>query len=248
MNDSCREVLSWLRGGDITPDPEMESRFIDTLASLVHVRIREMEKDGNAAEIERRRRSRTACASIVLPSISSITGLDTVGVSSPTPDMSVVPEAEALIEYVCLDIDSVALARTLIHFGALEGHVMNMSQIQSVLYVVYGTWLASRHERITSEHPHMWEYGPVFPRVYNRLRKDNAPGKDEYDCLKDEHNELWQFLGSCFRRFAWTKGCVLVAPHVAASSPWGMTRKSNPDKWGAVIEDRLIDEWFRRHS
>ena len=104
--------------------------------------------------------------------------------------------------------------------------------------------LAQKGERLTAEHPQMWQYGPVFPRAYNRLRKEADDGSQEYDSLRNEHPDIFQYLTNCFRRYAWTKACILVAPHVADGSPWADTRKSNPDSWGVRIEDDLIREWF----
>ena len=90
----------------------------------------------------------------------------------------------------------------------------------------------------------MWQYGPVFPRAYNRLRKDAADGTDEYYSLKTGHPNIFRYLENCFRRYAWTKACILTAPHLSEGSPWNDTRRSNPDRWGVRIEDELIREWF----
>ena len=141
-------------------------------------------------------------------------------------------------------MDSVILAKSLRHMAVIEGIDLTQSQIQTILYIAYGVRLATKNERLTSEHPQMWQYGPVFPRAYNRLRKEADDGSQEYDSLRNEHPDIFQYLTNCFRRYAWTKACILVAPHVADGSPWADTRKSNPDSWGVRIEDDLIREWF----
>ena len=39
-------------------------------------------------------------------------------------------------------------------------------------------------QRLTAEHPQMWQYGPVFPRAYNRLRKEADDGSPWADTRK----------------------------------------------------------------
>ena len=80
--------------------------------------------------------------------------------------------------------------------------------------------------------------------AYNRLRKDSTDGTDEYYSLKTDHPNIFKYLENCFRRYAWTKACILTSPHLSEGSPWSDTRRSNPDRWGVRIEDELIREWF----
>jgi uncharacterized phage-associated protein len=128
--------------------------------------------------------------------------------------------------------------------AVIEGIELTQSHIQTILYIAYGVRLATKNERLTLEHPQMWQYGPVFPRAYNRLRKDAADGTDEYYSLKTGHPNIFKYLENCFRRYAWTKACILSTPHLSEGTPWSETRKSNPDRWGVRIEDNLIREWF----
>lgn len=142
------------------------------------------------------------------------------------------------------EFDSVVLAKVLKYMAVLEEKELSQSQIQCILYIAYGVRLAQRDVRLMAEHPRMWRYGPVFPRVYKALQKDTDDGFCEYDAIRREHPAIFRYMTNCFRRFAWTKACILVSPHIADGSPWADTRKSNPDSWGARIEDSLIREWF----
>ena len=141
------------------------------------------------------------------------------------------------------DAISVA-AKPLRHMAVIEGIALTQSQIQTILYIAYGVRLATKNERLAMEHPQMWQYGPVFPRAYNKLRKDASDGTDEYYSLKVDYPSIFKYLENCFRRYAWTKACILTAPHLSEGTPWSQTRKSNPDRWGVRIEDELTREWF----
>ena len=253
--DTYRQVMAWLRGGDTTPDPEMENSFLDIMTAAVAERLianrQEYERMARAAErAERRAHRPSGCLSIkaMLDEVRRETSEKTESVLADGEDL---PEAEPMLqstiqkeEVSSCELDSVILAKSLRHMAVIEGIDLTQSQIQTILYIAYGVRLATKNERLTSEHPQMWQYGPVFPRAYNRLRKDSTDGTDEYYSLKIDHPNIFKYLENCFRRYAWTKACILTSPHLSEGSPWSDTRKSNPDRWGVRIEDELIREWF----
>ena len=253
--DTYRQVMAWLRGGDATPDPEMENSFLDIMTAAVAERLianrQEYERMARAAErAERRAHRPSRCLSIkaMLDEVRRETSEKTESVLADGEDL---PEAEPMLqstiqkeEVSSCELDSVILAKSLRHMAVIEGIDLTQSQIQTILYIAYGVRLATKNERLTSEHPQMWQYGPVFPRAYNRLRKDSTDGTDEYYSLKTDHPNIFKYLENCFRRYAWTKACILSTPHLSEGTPWYQTRKSNPDRWGVRIEDELIREWF----
>ena len=253
--DTYRQVMAWLRGGDATPDPEMENSFLDIMTAAVAERLianrQEYERMARAAErAERRAHRPSGCLSIkaMLDEVRRETSEKTESVLADGEDL---PEAEPMLQSTIqkedvssCELDSVILAKSLRHMAVLEGIDLTQSQIQTILYIAYGVRLATKNERLTSEHPQMWQYGPVFPRAYNRLRKDSTDGTDEYYSLKTDHPNIFKYLENCFRRYAWTKACILSTPHLSEGTPWYQTRKSNPDRWGVRIEDELIREWF----
>lgn len=255
-----RQVFAWLRGGDATPDPQMENSFLDLITTAVAQRLianrSEYERMARAIERADRRASRPSrCLSIkaMLDEVRSETHThietsldvaDDLPEAEPVNDISMSLPVAATEEVSSTELDSVILAKALKHMALIEEKELTQSQIQCILYIAYGVRLAQKGERLTAEHPQMWQYGPVFPRAYNRLRKDTDDGFEEYDSLRNEHPGIFKYLTNCFRRYAWTKACILVSPHIADGSPWAETRKSNPDGWGARIEDDLIREWF----
>ena len=253
--DTYRQVMAWLRGGDATPDPEMENSFLDIMTAAVAERLianrQEYERMARAAErAERRAHRPSGCLSIkaMLDEVRRETSEKTESVLADGEDL---PEAEPMLqstiqkeEVSSCELDSVILAKSLRHMAVIEGIDLTQSQIQTILYIAYGVRLATKNERLTLEHPQMWQYGPVFPRAYNRLRKDSTDGTDEYYSLKTDHPNIFKYLENCFRRYAWTKACILTSPHLSEGSPWSDTRRSNPDRWGVRIEDELIREWF----
>lgn len=247
-----REMFAWLRGGDTTSDPDMEDRFIETIAVLVREKIDD-KKEQTPVQRPRHPLYQDRPHPLSLKAImQEVTGdpnyeLPRIDISKPeTAVVETIDKSHTEVQEKPSGIDSVVIARTIINMAAIQGHSINMTQLQAMLYITYGVHLAQKGERLTEEHPQMWEYGPVFPRAYNKVRKEKTDGKTESENLKAEHPEIWQFLSDSFSRYAWTTGSVLVAPHIASGSPWAKTRQKNPDKWGVVIDDALISEWFKK--
>jgi uncharacterized phage-associated protein len=55
----------------------------------------------------------------------------------------------------------------------------NATKAQKLMYCCYGTVLAAFGDKLTEEAPQAWQYGPVFPRTFNGLRKNRIkPGED----------------------------------------------------------------------
>lgn len=61
---------------------------------------------------------------------------------------------------------------------------INMTKMQKLLYIVYGSYLAVYNKRLTNEHPQAWPFGPVFPTTRNKLLH-----KDFYEISQADINE-----------------------------------------------------------
>jgi uncharacterized phage-associated protein len=163
---------------------------------------------------------------------------------SQTDDIGDLPEGHADAPVQTPKYDSLTFAKALVHMAQMEGWGLNMSQIQAILYIAYGVWMTGHDDRLFEEHPQAWQYGPVFPRVYSKLKKGMTDSQVQYLKLKEESPERLSFLERCFRRYARTSACDLAAPHKSKGTPWSQTRKENPESQTARIPDSLVREWF----
>ena len=244
------EVFAWLRGGDSTPDPEMENRFLDIIAERVMVKMGVKLSDEEAArraEAERRRqrRSRMTESPISIKTIMKQIREEEAQAQPALPSEESLPwENEAKPAATPESLDSVLVAKALQWMASTHEVSLNISQIQTILYNAYGVYLATKGERLLSEHPQVWQYGPVFPRAYKHLKKNAGNGQVEHDMLRNDSPDRYEFIRRCFMRFAWTSAGSLNAPHIAQDSPWKKTKDSNSDKLGVRIEDELIRQWF----
>ena len=229
----------------------MDDRLIDLIAERVMVKmgvkVSEEEKSRREeAERRRLRRSRMPESPISIKAIMKrIHEEDASLPSVPASDEEDPPwENEAKESVVKVGLDSVLVAKALQWMACTHEVSLNGSQIQTILYNAYGVWLATKGERLFEEHPQVWQYGPVFPRAYKHLKKNVGDGKVEFDMLRNEYPDRFEFIRRCFQRFAWTSAGVLCAPHTADDSPWKKTKEENSDKLGVRIEDELIRQWF----
>ena len=256
--DTFRQVMAWLRGGDATPDTQMEDRFRQMIGEIViHCIVNNREeiiKIYNAAD-RRARRERMPASPISIRSIMAQCGMEydpnliktgrkPADLPSQNDGIGNLPEGNTDEPVQTVRYDSLTFAKALVHMAQMEGKGLNMSQIQAMLYIAYGVWLAQKNDRLFEEHPQAWQYGPVFPRVYSKLNKGLTDSQEQYLKLKDDSPERFAFLERCFRRYAWTRASDLAAPHKSKGTPWSQTRKENPDKQAVRIDDSLVAEWF----
>ena len=257
--NDIREVMAWLHGGELTPNPEMEERFLDAIADRVMVRmgVKVSEEETARQQVATRRRERRRQG---FPHPISIKTLMAQIQQEEAQNVDVVPSVPLVVESIIRDnvsedlpwekegesheLDSVVVAKALQWMASMHDIHLNGSQIQSILYNAYGVWLATKGERLLSEHPQVWQYGPVFPRAYKHLKKNVGTGEVEYDMLQADHPSEFVFVTKCFQRFALTSASALSCPHTASGSPWKVTKDNGKDKLGVRIDDRLISDWF----
>lgn len=257
--NDIREVIAWLHGGDLTPNPEMEERFLDAIADRVMIRmgVKVSEEETARQQEATRRRERRRQG---FPHPLSIKTLMAQIEQEEAHNVDVTPSVPLVVESTIRDnvsedlpwekegesheLDSVVVAKALQWMASMHDIHLNGSQIQSILYNAYGVWLATKGERFLSEHPQVWQYGPVFPRAYKHLKKNVGTGEVEYDMLQADHPSEFVFITKCFHRFAWTSASALSCPHTASGSPWKVTKDNGKDKLGVRIDDRLISDWF----
>ena len=237
------ELFAWLRGGDMSSDPEMEEKFIEMIADAV------------IAKTGIRRRARLNTSPLSIKALLQRAGMEDVAVpqiaeSTPVPpkvaEVHVSSGKEKEETAPGWEIDSVMVAKTLSYMAYLEGWKLSMSYIQIIMYIAYGVWLARKHQRLFDEHPQVWQFGPVFPRVYNKFKRGFDDSSEVYAMMQRDYPRQFCFLTNCYKRFGLEQTARLKAVHTADGTPWMSTKKMNPDKLGVRIDDDLIEQWFEK--
>lgn len=174
--------------------------------------------------------------SLYPPTLSSIAGEETA---------RLVSEAAEKEKQTAAEIDSAVLINAIAHVCRSCGQACTQSRAQIILFCIYGACLAGGKGRLPIEHPQAWRYGPVFPRAYKKSRIDDARQcSGDYSDLCHERPELTRLLYRKSVSMMCTPMSELTAVHKGPDSPYGITVRENPEKWGTQIADKLIGEFF----
>ena len=146
MTDEQREVMAWLRGGDMTPNETMEERFIEMVSSLVLQKLglmTENQQQDERALLRQRRRDRmgesvrSLSIKRIMQDISAnrqpqpaVRPLET---STPPAGNAQGTSDDGSEAMECSGLDSVDLARALVHMGERERLHLNKSLVQAIL-------------------------------------------------------------------------------------------------------------------
>ena len=143
--------------------------------------------------------------------------------------------------------DSVEVAKYIAAYWNGAGSDINMTKLQKLLYIAYGSWLAVIGNRLCNEQPQAWPYGPVFPTTRNKLSKVDLNKISVVDKeLKNISNDIIfnNLLKIMFKSFGKWSASKLTEWSHKDDSPWYFTTQSPDFKWGRAIEDAIIQDYF----
>ena len=119
-------------------------------------------------------------------------------------------------------------------YGAEAGGISHM-KLQKLVYCCHGWWLAYMPTSLLSESPQVWQYGPVFPSLYNELKiygttpiiepVKPSPFDQTAPVVPTTHNESTQLIDWVWKRYG----------HLSALALSDMTHKEGT-AWRSVAE------------
>lgn len=143
--------------------------------------------------------------------------------------------------------NSVTVASYIVAMANERGLGINMTKLQKLLYIAYGTYLALNNRRLTNEHPQAWPYGPVFPTTRNRLLKKDLSkiriSNQDLDVIKDD-KEMIFLINLVLNSFGDKTATTLTVWSHQSGSPWDRVSSQEGFSWGEIIPDEYIQEYF----
>ena len=126
---------------------------------------------------------------------------------------------------------------------------MNITKLQKLTYIMYGTYLAATGERLIGEHPQAWPYGPVFPTTRKYLLKHNP-----YEMFMSDEDlneisgdvDVALLMEKVFTAFGSWSATQLSDWSHKEGSPWEAAVSTPGFKWGDRIDDDSIRAYFGR--
>lgn len=143
-----------------------------------------------------------------------------------------------------LGLDSVKVANAIRYSANKIGRKINMTQINKLLYIAYGILLVERKERLTSESPSAWPYGPVFPRVHKHVKLYDDITDTAYKEIKAKKPEITEVIDNVVRTFSHHSAEHLSAWSHKKNSPWYIAVMESKGKWNTKIKDENIYNYF----
>lgn len=122
------------------------------------------------------------------------------------------------------------------------GFPWNNTKIQKLLYCCYGCFLAANGERLCDEYPRAWQFGPVFPRVFNHIHKKKSFPQDcPLSCAPEEQKA---FLREVIKVFGRYNAVPLSNWTHKKGSPWDTVVNRMGEGLGGFIPDDIIRKYF----
>lgn len=147
----------------------------------------------------------------------------------------------------------------LINHSGIEPY--NITKLNKLLYICYGTYLVMSNEsvnvdtgnfnRLTSERPQIWPYGPVFPRAHkaaDRIIKSDTFKK--YNINNNQFAEIMKdpvatnVMNAVIEKFgSWTASQLVSWTH-RPEGAWQNTINQYGKDWSRQMDDDTIFEVF----
>lgn len=115
-------------------------------------------------------------------------------------------------------------------------------------YISYGWYLAlsENSKKLISEHPEAWDFGPVFPTLYHKLKPyRKSPVKEPIDIQTNDiiSDEDAKFLDKIWELYGSKDGIYLSAITHTPGTPWSDTY---PKGYNLEIPDTLIYDHYQK--
>lgn len=146
-----------------------------------------------------------------------------------------------------MEPNSIDAARAVMALADAHGLRLNLTQLQKLLYIVYGTCLVILgHPPFRNEPPRAWPFGPVF-QTARRVLFDAVDDWDVPQVPESIPEDIRRIIEKVITHFgSWPSG-ALIDWVCTPGAPWYMTTKMPGFKWADKIGDGLITDYFESH-
>lgn len=141
-----------------------------------------------------------------------------------------------------------SMANTMIK---ISDYTVTNLKLNKLLYYAYGINLVLNDDEKVDESPEAWDYGPVFPSVYQAFKKYvNQPIEGVHkipfhaDILKND-SKIYEIISATYRKYGSLGEFDLVDRTHADGTPWADTYV--PGIKNLTINDGIIKDYFIEH-
>ena len=148
-----------------------------------------------------------------------------------------------------------AVANFMIGRSLKKGPPITHLQLQKLVYISYGFYIARTNNKLFNERIEAWPYGPVVPELYHEFKRfesfpirnwsanhNYSTGKFEFPLVREDDYDSLTVLEFTWVRYGGLSANRLVDITHAAGTPWRVTIDQNRTQ----ITDDLIREHFNK--
>ncbi|MBB4658350.1 Panacea domain-containing protein [Parvularcula dongshanensis] len=145
--------------------------------------------------------------------------------------------------------DSLTVANRFLELARKDRHALTPMQLLKLVYIAHGWKLGLTGRALIRDPVEAWQYGPVIPRLYDRLRTyKGAPVTDLLPApVGDElGEEEMPLLEDVYERYGRLDGFDLSKLTHAPGSPWSQVYHDGA--FGSVISNDRIQDYYEALS
>ena len=138
-----------------------------------------------------------------------------------------------------------SVANAFLRLSQRDTQPLTNMQLQKLVYIAHGYNLALFDEPLIEDQVKAWQWGPVIPPLYNRLKKYGAgviDGEVKDAVTIDPASNEGRVIEQVWQSYKGFTGAQLSAITHQEGSPWSATWAV--DKFG-VIDNSLIAEHYK---
>lgn len=150
--------------------------------------------------------------------------------------------------------DSTVVANCFLKLAKYKNDTLTPMQLLKLVYIAHGWMLGLYGRPLIKDEIQAWQYGPVIPNLYNKIRRYKSNPVTDYidhglndDCIDDQldpaENDI---VNQVYQIYGHLSGPYLSRLTHQPGSPWEVTYK--PGVFGAVISNDVIEDHYQRRA
>ena len=135
------------------------------------------------------------------------------------------------------------------------GRGLDIMQLLKLSYIAHGFHLGDCSSPLCNESVEAWQYGPVFPSIFNEFKSsDDASKKIKHTPTNTPSPNFFEeykkmIMDSVYKIYGHYNGWELSKLTHKEGSPWYQIwhEKGGSEGLGAIIPDSIIEEYFKEN-
>lgn len=141
--------------------------------------------------------------------------------------------------------NALSVANAFLTLAKERGETLTPMQLLKLVYIAHGWKLGLYHTPLIAEEVQAWQYGPVIPKLYSRIRQFRSNPVTEI--AHPDADEALDFMETDLVRqvyeiYGHLSGPALSRLTHAENTPWALTYK--PGAFGIVIPNDIIEDHY----